>query len=304
MYAVNMPKQVGNVTKATRMLQVYEVLKRKGRCTAEDIANAVALSLSIDTDDKNFRRTIYRDLKEFAQDNTIQVDYYTPDGKQIEAGQEDQFKNVRAEYYLTGGESLVLGGGLVTDLGGSFVPAKPGVVEWQFRDVSKGFVPEMIHFVFASVRSPFTALCLPHDEAPAKVLIGRQARPGTYTPNPSDIEKAYGRRSAFFYYPEKTLSRPKENGPDGHGIIEFLSEKEAHIKDLGSSTGSYWAVADGEEFSQSWANVNNDSTFEVTLHPLRANRDWQPIPEGGLKVEFPVFCKFGDFAFYLCFIDK
>ncbi len=297
-----MPKQVGNVTKASRMLQVYEVLKRKGRCTADDIATGVALALDIDSGDKNFRRTIYRDLKEFTIDNTIQVEYFTPDGIKIEPGEEDNYKNIRAEYFLMGSESLIMGGGLVQNIGGLFYPARLGAVNWQIRNVNKGFIANMFHLTFATVQHPLLALCIPKDEIPAKVIFGRPSQADTYRPTEQYLESQYGRRAALFYYPERTLSRPKEGGPDGHGIVEWIDEDHVHMKDLGSSTGCYWAPANPDDESQflaTWDNHTADSTVELARHPLRIKRDWQPIDETGIQLKTPVYGRFGDFNFYL-----
>lgn len=90
-----------SITKAERMILVLESLKAMGRGTAEEVLKKVARQAHLDSQDKNLKRNIYRDLKDLANRGEIELDYFTPAGEKIEPGDEEEHKNLRAEYYLS-----------------------------------------------------------------------------------------------------------------------------------------------------------------------------------------------------------
>lgn len=290
-----MPKQPGDLSKAGRMLLVWEAVKSLGRAAPDDVLRSVARQMDIPVDDKNFRRNIYRDLKGFSETGQLQVEYFTPDGTLIPPDEESNFANLRVEYFVPEAQEQVQGHGLLKERGGYFAPSLQRRIKWRIQFLEGAGFDGHISFAFETNDHLFLTLQVPIDELPVKLLIARN--PGSLDKHPPTkvLDEILGLRYGVLYLNNRTLSRPDTGTKVGHALIEVGREGDSvRITDLGSKSGTYWAPSSKGFLEE----LKSHSTQDATLNPGSSlssqNIAWIKL-QPGEKYPLPVFVRLGGF---------
>ncbi|MCB0383863.1 MAG: hypothetical protein KDD43_00615 [Bdellovibrionales bacterium] len=290
-----MPKQPGDLSKAGRMLLVWEAVKMLGRATPDDVFKSVARQMDIPFDDKNFRRNIYRDLRTFSDSGQLGVEYFTPDGAPISPDEEASFANVRVEYFIQEAQESVTGHGLLEERGGSFIPSGQRKIKWRIQLFEQSSLDGHISFIFEGRDHLFLTLQVPIDELPIKILVARDPGAEDKRPPREVLDEILGLRYGVLYLNNRTLSRPEGTGKVGHALIEVTKTgKTVRITDLGSKSGTHWAPSTTEFIEE----LKNHGAQDATLNPnsslMGQNIAWIKLKAGETQ-DLPVFILMGGF---------
>ncbi|MCC7406071.1 MAG: hypothetical protein IT288_16885 [Bdellovibrionales bacterium] len=288
-----MPKQPGDLSKAGRMLLVWDAVKSLGRASPDDVLKAVARQMDLPSDDKNLRRNIYRDLKSFSDSGQLGVEYFTPDGAPITPDEEGSFANVRVEYFIQEAQARVPGHGLLEERGGLFVPSTQRDIGWRIQVLQQDNLSGFVSFIFETRDHSFLNLQVPLAELPVKVLIARD--PGAESKRtPFDVlNEILGLRYGVLYLNNRTLSRPEGSGKVGHALVEITRDgKAARITDLGSKSGTFWAPSTPRYVQEINKLGHSDATLSPNASLFGQNISWIKLKPGE-EQKLPLFILMG-----------
>ncbi len=276
------------------MLYVWEAVSTLGRTSPDAIIKVVASRLGVDADSTSFQRTIQRDLKHLSDTGDLGVEYFAPDGAKISPDQESSFTNLRVEYFAANSGGSIPGGKLLAKAKCHLItPRRP--MRWSVNDSAVGAVIGTYSFEFETQGGQGISLCIDQDDRPFKLIVARNPESPELTPTVSYIEEKYGLRAAVLLVSEKSISRIKEKERDGHVLIEARSDFMAlYVKDLNSSTGSYFAPASWDEIQALRELGSSENTQSGSAHPLRRERQWARLTNQAVKMEAPFFLRLGD----------
>ncbi len=259
----------------------------------------VAPLLDQDANDPAFKRAVHRDLKSLMHSNQIGVDYYTPGGEMIPAGEEDQHQNVRVEYYLlTHMEQEVTGFQRFSELGGDMI-AKPVLNSVLKFNEHLDEVPVNTYRISLEMRTGFFIhMWMLKEDRPVKLLFARTSKEMAQKSAREEVQKKLDSRSAVLLLPNKSVSRLKVEDMSGHCELEFSKQEEqVLLQDHNSHNGTYKGY--GEDIKKTFMNFYiNDQTMDGNYQ----NMLWGDICEvGDPKLEVPSLIKVGN---CLVFIDS
>ena len=259
-----MPKQPGDISKAGRMLLVWEAVQALGRATPDGVFRAVAKKMNISPDDKNLRRNIYRDLKSFSNSGKLYVEYFTPDGVLIPPDEESDHGSVRLEFFIPDAQGDIPGHQLLMDRGGLFTPSKQRKIKWSIQFLEQAKLEKHITIIFETPDHHFLTLQFPRDELPVKLLIARNPGSTAKHPPPQVLDEILGLRYGVLFLKNRTLSRPETGSKVGHALIEISDDgKYLRITDLGSKSGTQWSPTTLEFLEE----LNTMHRIDATLQP-------------------------------------
>jgi len=299
-----MPKK-DEISKTQRMLLVLRVVKSLGRASPEDVLRRIANTLDTDDQDENLKRKIYRDLKGFSETGELGVCFYTPDGRPIESGEEDDVRNKRVEYFIKDRHAAVPGAGLLEKCGVSFLPQRRPIIHWVIREASSGNSNNHLNFVFLGSDRMIYFLSSPVEELPVKLIIARKPGFREYFPSSNEIERNLGLRASLVLFPDNSISRPVSAKKLGHAIIETQKDiSTIRVRDLGSTGGSYWCLPSHKKMmAKVIRQARKNMTIEIGEHLFEVSSHWEKVNFSDL-LKTPVYLKFGGFTIFVSLADE
>ena len=260
-----MPKQPGDKQIAIRIRYILEVIEQRGRLSISEIITSVAATMDIDLPNKNFRRTIERDIDNLANEPAprIGVLYFKANGEEIPFEEREQHKNIRKECYLNDGKHHIYGGHLLKEHLILFYPQQGSVPQWSVSDFSQNIRNKRILFIFNTHKS-YIALHVSVEDMPFKLIVARKVGK-KLIPGVLEQVRKYHPKASLLLLPDSAISRVIPGVRLGHAMFEFDSRpaqghnlgpsvKELEwkrnritVRDFGSANGTYYQATELRE---------------------------------------------------------
>lgn len=295
-----MAKKDLEIAKNLRLLYVWEAVHALKRASPESVLVHVANRLGVSSDDANFKRNIYRDLKALAAAGKLDAVYSTPDGVPISLDEEESFKNVRVEYSVRGGEGSIIGGGLITGLGAVFYPPPGDLVQWNALELTSGLPRGYLVLVMLAPNHKYVALSAPLADRPFGLVMARKPDKETlHKENMSSLQNQFGRRTALLYLSEKSISRGFTNERLGHCLVELTADA-CCIRDFNTTGGTQWATIESSTLAYLLGVARANETISHQLSPFSTNSEWHAVSAEPVSVSLPCLIRLGQYTSLLC----
>jgi hypothetical protein len=287
---------MSDIGKTARVMSVWEVVVEAGQATPIEIHQRVSSRLGVPFDDPNFKRNIYRDLKQLADQGRLKVKYFSPSGEEIVPDDAENLKNTRIEYCA--GEwkvDQISGHRILEDSSFQFVKPTALSMDWRVRLLQK--TTDLDGSISLIVRGPSGktfAFQLPADEIPAKIVVGRKTEKELEQHLlGDDLQEAFGRRTCALFSPDASVSRALRGTRLGHALLSVTSQRELSIQDLGSSSGTHWNSLRQEQLDEFVAQLVTERTISDVVDPFADSMAWNLVPPNGTNVKGPAIVKMG-----------
>ena len=204
------------------MRYVLDAIEHHGRCSHKEIVIFVANKIDADPKLASFKKAIHNDIKDLIKDYSIGIDYFTPAGKPIPLGGEDDHKNKRTQYFKIGGEGQIKGGSLLEKVSALFRPQKISSPTWKVANVQiKDFPQNSQICILFRINNKSFSIETERDQLPFKIVV---ARKDSYIPTAEEIEKEFGVRTSLLLLPWQFISAPKKGDKLGHFVFNFIED--------------------------------------------------------------------------------
>jgi len=284
------------ISKNQRMNLVIETIKTLGTGTAGDVHARVAKRQGIDVQDSAFIRSIYRDLKQLADEGRLIADIYAPDGTKIDPEQAEKAKNIRIEYRLPDSpEEQIPGWKIVRDAGGKLVPPRRDL-KWKASFLNNTSADGNFSLFFRSLNGRWVVIQLALAELPAKILFCREDESDPLTHNYGDlVAESFGLRTLTVVCADPSVSRGKESKRLGHAILTIDRDANIHLQDLGSKTGTYFAECPQELLVEVFKVPTSGMTMPAFTNPFELPVDWTTVEETDVTVPQSAILRLGSY---------
>jgi hypothetical protein len=268
-----------------------KILGNRGRASPEDISLDLAAAANVDAGDASFKRNVYRDLKELADEGQVQVSYTLPDGSEVSEDDIDKYKNIRVQYFVASEQSDIRGAKRVAHYGGAFERSTATKLDWSIAEELPA-KPSVCFTCLTPASTRFT-ISVGATHLPIILLVSRLPDSDEFRPPFGAIEEKYGYRTAVFYTWENTVSRPVKGTRLCHASVSVRKDLTVTVTDLGSSTGTFYQPAIEDDVAEFLALKSRGKTRPLKRNLMADER--QKIEKEIGQLKLPLFVWFGDF---------
>ena len=282
------------MSKSLRIINILQVIEALGRGTPKEIQIRTAARLNEDPDDPNFKRNIYRDLKELTDQGKLTAYYSSPDGAPLDFEDGEPDKNVRIEYCLTDldDHGKILGWKLLKAAGFEFEKGPQSAISWKATNPAQ-WDSEKAHFqlLYQEPNGKILSLSVPWEDRPFQLIIGRQSDKKLLSPLPQ--------RASYLYVSEPTVSRNDGKSRLGHCQISATKDGSILIADLKSSSGTFYEELDLDVLKQNWPERHSDQTRKRADLPDPENL--KKITDQEVEVRTSTLLRLGNLQIFILF---
>lgn len=255
--------------KRIRLLYVMEAMDRLKVATPRDILTQLSQQFNLSEEDANFKRSIYRDLKNLAEQGKLHVRTLAADGVELPPEEWDESKNIRLEYSIHGQESSFVGIGLIEEMGAQIILPQKRKLNFRVSSLHKANLERNLNLIFKGHLGKILTLQLPQEDFPARLLILRSHHEETdHKRFIAEIEERFGFRTAVLFVPDPTVSRYQAGVRAGHALITIDHKRVLTVSDFASSSGSKWSNLDKSEIEALLNTQQSKSTIAPSESPL------------------------------------
>ena len=218
--------------------------------------------------DEAFKRSVHRDLKALCSSNVLGADYYTPSGELIAPGDEDQYTNLRVEYFLvTELSQEITGANYLKENSGDIVGTKVLCSALNFSNRLESVPKNSYVLSIEILPGKHLHLWLALDERPVSMVFSRLSPKLQTNTFKSNALKNLRPRECLVLLPDQAISSTKETGDGGHCKIALLAtEDTVLIQDLNSRHGTRFTTE--KKVIKSF--LNSCRSTDMTLEQLIA----------------------------------
>jgi hypothetical protein len=231
-------------SKRHRLIKLNKIVNSLGKALPQEIMMRYKGEELEAGQDDLLRRNIYRDLKELADEGSIEAQYFLPEGKEISEDEADKFRNIRVYYCSKGGAENIPGYNLIVSAGGRIFNMQRDSLSWRVSEAINS--DGMIWVSFYSPFSKLIHLGIPTTSLPATLLVTRFK----HDVLPADlkrIEQRFGFKTAIFSCWDQNISRPNTTHRVCHCALQMRRDLSVNVIDDQSSTKTYFRYPQADE---------------------------------------------------------
>jgi hypothetical protein len=272
-----------------------EAIESLGKASPRDIHLRVAARCDVDAHNEAFVRSVYRDLKQLADEGRLHVRAYAPDGTEIEPEKWDETKNFRLEYSLSEVDSQIAGWKLLDEIGSRVFPGSK-TMGWKVCGAGQAAFTDHVSLLFKGKSSRCSALQLPISQLPAKVLFVRTGEIlSDVQALKRQVAEVIGLKATIFMCSDPTVSRFEPGQRMGHALLTITRTGELECKDLGSFNGTFFAPISESEIHELARNESALATQKLRDEPF-ADLAFSAVSSKATPLSNPTVLRLGSFS--------
>lgn len=234
-------------SKRHRLTKLIKIVNSLGKALPQEIMMRYKGDELEAGQDDQLKRSIYRDLKELADEGSIEAQYFLPEGKEISEEEIEKFRNIRVYYCSKGEIENIPGYNLIAAVGGRILNLQKDSLSWRISESVNSK-----NMVWVSFYSPFSKLIhigLPKECLPATLLVTRFER-DILPADVRQIEQRFGYKTAIFSCWDQNISRPNATNRVCHCAIQMRRDISVNVIDDQSSTKTYFRYPQADEVGE------------------------------------------------------
>lgn len=278
--------------KRQRIQKILQIVNDLGKALPQEIMNRYYGSDTADDVNESLKRSIYRDLKELADEGSIEAQYFLPNGAEIDLDEIENFKNIRVFYCSNDSQHTTFGQNLIERAGGAFLCSQKSGLKWTISE--KMNAQGKIWISFFTPISKRLHISVAKDNLPVTLLITRAEQHELSAKEVSMIEQRFGYMFAVFSCWDQTVSRPSSIHRLCHCALKIHRNQSLEIIADPSPTKTFFKPAQQDELKD-FLFVQGGETGSIDKI-LARDQGYQEIKERVLA-SFPILVKAGNFTF-------